>query len=285
MVKLIRKRIMDVKLSRNQGDLVKTYNSQYGAILGSGGAGAGKTYAAMYWILFYLNNLSGCLFLCAAQTMSLVKSVLVSSFLDVFPSDTIVNHNRSDNFIELKRGNKILFRSLDEERKIKGLSFGGAYVDELTEIDREIYDRIIVNLRQKNTPQKLIATTNPSSTSNWVYEEFYKNRSAQSKVINFETENAIYLSDLQRERLEHYKKTNPAYFDRMYRGRWGMLEGLVYNLTEKNYLSSVDRDTLDDLIIGLDFGYEHPTALVLIGIQGENFILLEEFYRKREPRS
>ena len=60
-------------------------------------------------------------------------------------------------------------------------------------------------------------------------------------------------------------------------GRWGLLEGLVYNLPiEQRVKELPDRRKIHRWIAGLDFGFNHPTALVILGIRNDIYYQYED---------
>ena len=68
----------------------------------------------------------------------------------------------------------------------------------------------------------------------------------------------------------------------MVMGKWGALEGLIYMLPMKQRIDELpDKRKIHRWIAGLDFGFEHPTALVIYGIREDIYYQYEEVYQRK----
>ena len=262
---------------------VQLYDDQYDFVLdeskillADGGVGSGKTVAAAFKLYKLCMDNPGLRALCGGVTFSQVKYSAVSEILS-FVGDGNVRHNRSDHTIEFPNGSIIFYRGLDEEHKIKGTTIGVAYVDELTEIKKEIYYRILGNLRQKGMPLQFIATTNPSTFDNFVYEDLIK--SSVAKHYHFATIGNPFLPEETIEGLKRIEKTNPSWYKRNVLGSWGALEGLVYELPKEQ--RKLKLKEYDSIVCGVDFGFTAPSAFVVIGISSGIVEVIDERYKHR----
>lgn len=61
-------------------------------------------------------------------------------------------------------------------------------------------------------------------------------------------------------------------------GEWGLLKGVVYNNYTINKFD-YSMDWFDTVIGGIDFGYNNPSAYLLIGIKDDEVYVIDEIYR------
>lgn len=83
----------------------------------------------------------------------------------------IAQVNRGRLVATLNNGAIVFFRSADRPDRLRGLTTAGVWIDEASLLSREVYDIVLLTLRQ--TPDAWIACTfTPKGTSHWTYEVF-----------------------------------------------------------------------------------------------------------------
>ena len=85
-----------------------------------------------------------------------------------------------------------------------------------------------------------------------------------------------FLDSKYKEVLQGLKKTNPSYYQVYCLGEWGVLDGLVY---EKYKVIDTMPSDLQLLVYGVDFGFNHPSAVVLVGFSFDELYVKEVFYK------
>jgi PBSX family phage terminase large subunit len=127
----------------------------------------------------------------------------------------------------------------------------------------------------------MFGATNPSSFNNYVYKQFIEKPILDSVVIYSKTSDNGYLPKEYLNDLKTLQLSNPEYYKRMVEGHWGSLEGIIFNLP---YSQRINRSAMpieyDKIIAGLDFGFKHPTALVVIGIKDNKHYIIDEVYKR-----
>ncbi|HUR07011.1 MAG TPA: PBSX family phage terminase large subunit [Nonomuraea sp.] len=150
------------------------------------------------------------------------------------------------------------------ENRLRGMTCAGAYVDEITLIEREFWDQLLARLSVKNA--KLFGTTNPDAPNHWLKRQFLDRK---------------YELDLRHWhfRLDDNTALDPAYvkalkaeytglwFKRFILGQWVMAEGAIYDMFDP------DRHVVDVLppmerwlALGVDYGTVNPFDAILIGV-------------------
>lgn len=257
-------------------------NKRY--ILQSGGVGSGKTYSIVLKTLNLLISNPGIFILIGAQTFPLLRDTTMREFFALTPPELIKTYNKTNNHVVFKNGSELIFRAFDEESKLKSLNLGAVGIEEMTDVKEDIFKMLRTRLRQLNMPHVLYGATNPDTFGNWVYRNFIEKPIPDSGVIYSSSMDNIFLPGSYLEDLESFKDGNKQYYDRMVSGKWGSLEGLIYDLPMQSRISTDIKEILDNsksVIAGLDFGFEHPTAMVVLAQSGENFTLIDEIYRRK----
>jgi len=256
-------------------------NSDSRYVINSGGVGSGKTYSIVLKTLQLCLTYPGIFILIGAQTFPLLRDTTMREFISVVPTELIRVHNKTRSHFILHNGSEVLFRPLDDPNKIKSYNLGAAAIEELTDVSEDIFKMIRTRMRQPGMPGQVYGATNPGGFTNWVYKSFInkETRIADSEVVFSKSVDNDYLPAEYLTDLETLKKSNPEYYARMILGQWGNLEGLVYALP---YSQRIDRKDLPaefkKVTAGLDFGFNHPSSLVVVGQLDNIHYVIDEMY-------
>ena len=260
----------------HQGEFV---NSTARYVLNSGGVGSGKTYSLVLRTLKLCLENAGIFILVGAQTFPLLRDTTLREWEAIIPKELITVHNKTRSYFQLANGSEVIFRPLDEASKIKSYNLGAVAVEELTDVTEEMFKMLRTRLRQPGMPGSFYGATNPGSFNSWVYKAFIENPIEGSQVVYSQSVDNDYLPAEYLTDLSTLEKSNPEYYSRMVLGQWGNLEGVIYLLP---YTQRVERQDLPKqykkIIAGLDFGFSHPSALVVLGELDGKFYVLDEFY-------
>lgn len=258
-------------------------NSNARYLLNSGGVGSGKTYSLVLRSLRLCLEYPGIKGLLGAQTMPLLRDTTMAEFENLVPEKLIKTHNKSTNTYIFRNGSSVLFRPFDDATKFKSMNLGFAGIEEMTDVKYEIFKILRTRLRQKNVQHSLFGATNPGPFTHWVYRDFIDNATKidGSDVVFSVSRDNPYLPKEYLADLETLRVTNPEYYDRMVRGLWGALEGLIYSMPMNQRIDAeLLPEKYDQIIAGLDFGHDHPTSLVIIGIREPYYYIIDEFYKR-----
>lgn len=158
--------------------------------------------------------------------------------------------------------------------RIRGMTAWGAYINEASVANEQVFNEI--RSRCSAPGARIIMDTNPDRPSHWLKKDFIDK--ADGKTI---AEFSWSLDDndfLTLRYIDSIKASTPsgAFYDRDIRGLWVSPDGLVYpDFTEENWTASTDLPSLTTYYAGLDFGWEHNGALVLLadGRDGRTYVL------------
>ena len=261
---------MSIQTQQNHVDNFRLYQEQMAFfyddarfVLASGGVGSGESFAGIVK-LFHKAAMNPKIILYAfAPTYNQVRQTLMREFSAIADSRYIAKVDNANCEAYFHNGARIMFRSADQEYKYKGVTMGGVYFDELTEVKEEIFNRMRGNIRQRNQPVQIWATTNPASYSHWVYNNFIMSKNKNFSVHYLRLYRNPYLPKEYIDDWEGMRETNPERHRIMVEGGWGDLAGLVFCLPMEQRIIP-DNDDWQDVIAGVDFGWNNPTAVVVI---------------------
>lgn len=206
------------------------------------------------------------------------------------------------NLICKLNGNEVLSMGMDDEQKIKSLtSPTGFYVEEFNEFTEMEWNQLDTRLRGYSENYKQIyACFNPVDENIWIRRRFFpdyveeklkergfayttkeieiegKKQKITSLIVHSTYKDNPFLPDKDKAKLEAYKEISDYHYTVYALGWWGSLGNLIFPngfiWTEEYPLE------YDEIIYGLDFGFNNPTALVKIGIKDQEYYLEEMFY-------
>ncbi len=259
----------------------------------SGGWGTSKTWSLIFKALHYALKHPGIKIIFCAETFPMLRDTVFRDFIQICPRKflrAMTPYTKSPLDAFFRNGSIIHFRSFDKPWKPKSFTVGAIFVEELTSLKEETFDELIGRLRQvrlpgdkkPDFPRTLGAATNPDSFNHWVYKKFIDpaTKMKGAKVYYSITTDNHYLPQDYLDTLKDLKRTNPDLYKRNVLGKWGVLEGLCYELPQK--LRKIPLGIEYDIFIaGLDFGWNHATALSCIGIESDTFDVVDEWFARK----
>lgn len=161
--------------------------------------------------------------------------------------------------------------------RIRGMTAFGAYINEASLANQEVFDEIKARCSGRNA--RIIADTNPDHPEHWLLKD-YINSSASGIMSNhFRLDDNTFLDARYAKQI---KETTPSgmFYDRGVEGLWVSGEGVVYPDfdREKHSITAeqVRQLRFDRVFAGVDWGWEHWGAIVVIGVTGKRYYIIEE---------
>ena len=192
-----------------------------------------------------------------------------------------------DRIINKETGSEIMFKGLksssnEEKARLKSISGVTTLIIEEAEDLRNEDDFNVIDLSIRGSAhQKRLRTIfllNPTDVEHFIYKRWFASEWYGNPADSFcgEIKDTLYIlshwTDVQKHlpppvisELYRLKKERPKYYKYAIDGAWmHQREGTVYtNWSVRDY-----RET-DNTIIGLDFGFNHPTAMVEVSVDNE----------------
>lgn len=165
--------------------------------------------------------------------------------------------------------------------RIRGMTAWGAYINEITVANEKVFDEI--KSRCSAPGARIIGDTNPDRPSHWLKKD-YIDKADGKTIVCFHwllTDNS-FLTDRY---IKSIIESTPAgvFTDRNIKGLWVAAEGAVYPDFRRDihYITPDKLPEISKFWAGMDFGWEHPGAVVLFGESKDGTIyLLKEYASK-----
>ena len=249
-----------------------------------GGAGSGKSHFIAQKILIRILDAMSKKFkhriLALRKTQPAVRhSVfeLFKHYISEWHIPAEVKNSTMD--INFYGGSQIRCAGLDDPEKIK--SFEGmtsAWLEEATEFNPMDLTQIDLRLRGESPVRKQIYLSfNPINELSWLNQRFCENTDPDAIVLQSNYKDNHFLDAEYITRLKALESQDATLWKIYGLGEWGALQHLIYS----NYDIIDDPDwpkQFDEVIYGLDHGYNSPAALVKVGILDDEIYLSELLY-------
>ena len=193
----------------------------------------------------------------------------------------ICDLNKTDLMAIFSNGSTIECLGLDDSEKIKSIAgVTAVFLEEATEFSYEDNAQIQLRLRGKiDTYYQIMYAFNPTTKLNWVYKEFYEDpeRYGNDALCHLSTYlDNKYLDHKYKLKLEALSKRDYGWHQVYAKGCWGSLENVIY----KNWKTTTSFPLeAKNLALGLDFGFQHPSALVLCAFEKEGITVKQLLYQ------
>lgn len=223
-----------------------------------GSVSAGKTWISLIaWALWVATRPKDHLYMMCGKSLQTLKRNCLLPLQDLIGKK---NFTFSVSTKEGKLfGRKIMLEGANDQRsesKIRGITLGGAYCDELTLFPKDFFVMLLSRLRVPGA--KLIATTNPDVPTHWLKTEYINNGNLSDDMLNI----FFHIDDnttLPADYVESLKKEyTGVYYDRFIRGDWVVANGAIYKVFSDSpaaySVGAADLPNFDYINIGLDFG-------------------------------
>ena len=181
----------------------------------------------------------------------------------------------------------------DSSSSIQGGTWDFWYANELPQHHYDFYNMALSRLTPANA--RAFADSNPESSNHWLYREKikpYLDRNENVRKIfeywHFTMRDNANLSQTFIENQE--KLYNGVFRARKIDGLWIVAEGLVYDtfnpdkhvICHEQILNKVRENVLSEYFLGIDWGWNHPTACLLLGVDKSNtYYVLDELYSSK----
>ena len=247
-----------------------------------GGAGSSKSESAGRKIFYRCMKEGNHRFLIMRKIRRTLKESVIELMIEILKATkTLYKFNKSDRLLTVYNPqgikSEILFEGLDDPEKIKSIKrITSIWIEEMTEFTREDFIQLDLRLRGKTEYYKqMIGTFNPlESEAAWIKEDFFDNKKENSFVHHSTIDDNPFIDE------EYFNVVDsiidPTY-KKIYRlGQWAVAKGMIYE--NWDIIDEFPED-FDEIIFGMDFGYNNPSALIEIGIKDDEIYEKELIYK------
>jgi phage terminase large subunit len=224
-------------------------------IINEGGSRSSKTYSLCQLMIIYCLQNNNKVVSVIRKTFPALRATVLRDFIEILKDIGIYKqeaHNKSEHIYTFANGSMIEFFSVDNEQKIRGRKRDIAWLNEANELFFDDYTQI--NMR---TEDKLIFDYNPSDSVSWLYEL----PKDESTLIKSTYRDNPFLPESIKLQIEDLKRTDEALYQIYALGEKATSKSNIYS----NWLFVTHRPSrFVKYVYGIDFGYNHPTALMRV---------------------
>ena len=224
-------------------------------VINEGGSRSSKTYSLCQMVIVYCLQNPNKVVSIIRKTFPALRATVMRDFLEILKDLDIyekTNHNMSENIYRFPNGSIVEFFSVDDEQKIRGRKRDIAWCNEANELFYDDFTQL--NMR---TETKLIFDYNPSDSSSWLYEL----PKDESILIKSTYKDNPFLPETIKRQIEDLKRTDESLYQIYALGEKTISKSNIYS----NWTFLKHRPAkFISYVYGLDFGYNHPTALMRV---------------------
>lgn len=246
-----------------------------------GGAGSGKSVFAAQKVLATMVNQAGAVVVLIRKVAKTIRSSMYTQIKLVARGLDIEHHLSfydGDQRITCSNGSVVISMGMDDREKVKSLAQPCLiWVEEATELDREDFQQLDLRLRGDHAEVlQMILSFNPVNKGHWIYKRFFLKPDPKAVLVHSTFRSNMRLDDNYREVLEALRLQDEQYFKVYALGEWGdMRQGMIFNYSQVDEIPECD-----EVIYGLDFGFNNPTALVEVNIRENKLFVRELLYEQ-----
>lgn len=217
--------------------------------------------------------------LIGAPTYKILEQATLPTFLQLHTS-FVGRYNAKDGVFRTHKGVNVWFRTGTDPDSVEGIpDCIFAWMDEAGKCPRKFW----VNFQGRTARrQGMVLYTTTWYALNWLFKEIWRpfqlKKSTDIFLTTFNSaENPTFpKAELERQR----NKLSPAEFQRKYLGEPGKVEGMVFSGFGEQNFSLPFPFSKFPVYGGIDWGFDHPTALVLRCFPGNGYCYTVNIFKR-----
>lgn len=247
-----------ITFTAKQNELVRAFKQDKLKRLNilEGSVRSGKTWISLIlWAVWVASRPKEYLYMMCAKSLQTLKRNCLLPLQELFGEKHFTfSFSKKEGVLF---GRKIMLEGANDQRsegKIRGITLGGAYCDELTLFPKDFFVMLLSRLSAPGA--KLIATTNPDVPTHWLLTEYLKNEKLDGDLYRM----FFHIDDnttLPADYVESLKKEyTGVYYDRFILGKWVVANGAIYKVfsDKPSAFYAAELPHFDYVNVGLDFG-------------------------------
>jgi len=265
------------------------YDSDAFINIAHGSVRSGKTIAATFRFLIFVLKSDYNEFMISGKTRDTIERNVIRDLIRMCEGQVPVKYRKFDNYIQIANKRIWLVGFSDEgaTEKVRGMTIGGWYADELTSASKSTVEMAITRCSVEGA--QMFWTMNPESPYHFIYTDYITNQelleSGTVKCWHFTLEDNLHLSKRYIEELKRVNRKSQVNYKRNILGLWVIAEGVIYDMFDENIHTYNDdlTESFDEVNICCDYGVSTVTTFGVMGIikdtkNGNSYYLQEETY-------
>ena len=240
-------------------------------IINQGGSRSSKTYSLCQMMIVYCLTTPGKMVSIVRKTFPILRGTVMRDFIEVMRELDLYeekNHHKTEQIYHFPNGSQIEFFAADNEQKLRGRKRDVLWVNESNELNFEEFTQL--NMR---TADKLIFDFNPSENFHWLYDLISR---PEAILIHSTYRDNPFLPESQVKEIENLIMYDESYYKIYALGEKGTGKTTIY--THWKHYEHLPE--IKETYYGLDFGFNHPTALIEVNIIDNTCYVKEIIYKE-----
>lgn len=233
-------------------------------IVNQGGSRSGKTYSLIQ-LLIYLANTQKLAISVTSVAFPHLRKGVIRDWMEVMENAEIYDpnsHSLTESLYRFPNGSYIEFFSVDNALKVRGPGRDILFINEANLIQKETFEQL--NMR---TRKAVFIDYNPADEQHWIYDRILPLK--DTEFIQSTYLDNPFLPEVQIQQIESLKQADPNLWKVYGLGERGTTQDTIY------HGFTLYDDIQGDFAYGMDFGFNHPNALVKV-TRIENSLYFEQ---------
>jgi phage terminase large subunit len=227
--------------------------------------------------------------LIARKTLPSLRLTAYKVFIDLLKEYGYYSrciHNKTDRTVTFQSdplddstASTVYFLSIDDPEKIKSTEFNYAFLEEANEFTFDDFFIVWTRMSGATTPDqpnKLFLALNPNDEFSWINQRLHTWDDVE--FIHSTFKDNPFLSEEYKKILTDLADVDVALYKIYALGEWAELPNVIY----RNYITEPIDGAFNDEWYGLDFGFNHPTALVWVGRRDDGMYVKQLIYESHK---
>lgn len=249
------------------------YNTgKYRVIANEGSTRSSKTYSVLQLLVILALKFKKSITITSPSLPHLKRGAL-RDWKEIMETDGIYsdkNHNKTDQIYKFPGGSYIEFFGCDETVKLRGPGRDILYINEANLISHASYIQLALR-----TSEIIFIDYNPADEYSYVYD--VADKEGNLMIHSVYLDNIANLTKAQVQEIESLKDADENLWKVFGLGLRGTSSETIYT-----HWKEIDNfPQCDDICYGLDFGFNHPSALVKVGFLDGRCYVDEQIYESK----
>ncbi len=261
-------------------------NSEDKILVLRGGAGSGKSFGVLQYLMECMLTYDGISILIARKNFTSLRDSTIRDFwliVDMYGLAPYFHEDKQAGIVTCGKS-YLKFSSLLDIEKIKSSSYNIVMVEEANSIKATDFGVLRTRLRSPISVDwgefrnRIMLLLNPVGSFNWIKRMIDKKLPDLKEVVSTYRDNG-FLSDDFIQDLENLKFQDEALWNIYANGLWSELKGLVFknNWQQVNKVDKVNTEATTSY--GIDFGWTNPSCVVKVIEDGKVVYVEEKLYQ------
>lgn len=237
-------------------------------IVNQGGSRSGKTYSLTQLLIGLALKERVSISVCSIAYPHLRKGV-IRDWQEIMDKSEIYDpnsHSLTESLYRFPNGSYMEFFSVDNALKVRGPGRDILFINEANLIQKETFEQL--NMRTKKA---VFIDYNPADETHWIYDRILP--LPDTEFIQTSYLDNPFIPEIQRKQIESLKEADPNLWKVYGLGERGTTQDTIYH--SFSLYDSIEGEHC----YGLDFGFNHPNALVKVTRMENNLYFEQKLYQ------